>query len=57
MSIGIRLQFHRPVANLSYQNGVYYASIYIFNTLPISPAELVTNKKQFIPPLKKITIW
>jgi hypothetical protein len=59
MSTGIRLQLHRPVANLtSYQNGIYYASIniYTFIVLPISIAELVTNKKQFIPRLKKFLI-
>jgi len=34
------------VANLiSYQKCVYYDSIKIFNMLPISVAELVTNKK------------
>jgi hypothetical protein len=50
-----RLQFHRPVANLtSYQKGVCYASISTFNVLPISVAELI-NKKHFIAALKKIS--
>jgi len=40
------VQLHRPVANfLSYQRGVYYVCIKIFNTLPSSIAELANDKK------------
>jgi hypothetical protein len=39
--------FHRPTANLSsYQRGVYYASMNIFNPLPASTAALVINRNR-----------
>jgi hypothetical protein len=41
-----KVQLRRPVANfLSYQMGVYYVSIKVFNTLPSSIAELANDKK------------
>jgi hypothetical protein len=41
-------QLHRPVANLSsYQRGVYYSGIKLFNSLPINIINLKNNKKQF----------
>jgi hypothetical protein len=48
-----RLQLHRPIANTtSFQRGVYYASIKIFNELPVCIANLVMDKKHFISALK-----
>jgi hypothetical protein len=48
-----RLQLHRPIANsTSFQRSVYYASINIFNTLPVHIANLVMDKKHFISALK-----
>ena len=48
-----RLQLRRLVVNLtSYQKRFYFESINTFNALPISIAELVTNKKHFIAALK-----
>jgi len=45
------------VANLtSYQKSGYYAIIKIFNALPISIAELITNEKHYIAALKKFLI-
>jgi hypothetical protein len=50
-----RLQFHRPIANsTSFQMGVYYASIKIFNKLPVHIANLIMDKKHFILILNKI---
>lgn len=40
----------------SYQRGVYYISITIFNTLPASTAELAKHKKHFISALKMFLI-
>jgi hypothetical protein len=52
-----RLWLHRPVVNLiSYQKGVCYASIKTFKVLPVSIAELITNKKHFIAALKTFII-
>jgi hypothetical protein len=52
-----RLQLHKPLANFtSYWRGVYYASMKTFNVLPMSVAELVTNKKHFIITLKEFLI-
>jgi hypothetical protein len=51
------VQLHRPIANFaSYQRGVYYASIKVFNTLPASIAELVKDRKQFLSTLKRFLI-
>jgi hypothetical protein len=48
------LQLHRPIANFaSFQRGVYYASINIFNKLPECIANLVMDKKHFKLALKK----
>jgi len=45
------------VVNLiSYQKGGYYASIKTFKVLPLSIAELVTNKKHFTAALKTFMI-
>jgi hypothetical protein len=40
----------------SFQRGVYYASIKIFNKLPVHTAQLVTDKKRFIIVLKGFLI-
>jgi hypothetical protein len=41
-------QLHRPIANLSsYQRGVYYSGIKLFNSLPINIINLKNDKKQF----------
>jgi hypothetical protein len=51
------LQLHRPTANsTSFQRDVYYASIKIFNKLPVCTANLVMDKKHFILVLKKMLI-
>ena len=48
-----KLQLHRPSANLaSYQKGVNYVGIKTYIALPISIAELVTQK-HFISALKR----
>jgi hypothetical protein len=48
-----RLQLHRPIANsTSFQRGVYYTSIKIFNKLPVCIANFVMDKKHFISVLK-----
>jgi len=50
-----KVQLHRLIANFaSYQRGALYASKKIFNTLPISTAELVKDKEQCILPLKRL---
>jgi len=52
-----KVQLHRLTANFaSYQRGVLYVSKKIFNTLPISTAELVKDKKQCILTLKRLLI-
>jgi hypothetical protein len=52
-----RCWLHRPVANLIlYQNHDCYAIIKIFNALPMSIAELVSNKKHYIIALKRFLI-
>jgi hypothetical protein len=44
---GRRLQIHRSQKNFaSYQKGVYYTSIKIFNILPKHTADLVKDKTQ-----------
>jgi hypothetical protein len=41
-------QLHRPITNLSsYQRGVYYSGIKLFNSLPINIINLKNDKKQF----------
>ena len=51
------VQLHRPIANFaSYQRGVYYVSMKIFNKWPASIAELVKDKKLFILTLKRFLI-
>jgi hypothetical protein len=41
-------QLPRPITNLSsYQRGIYYLSIKLFNTLPINIINLKNDKKQF----------
>jgi hypothetical protein len=48
-----KLQLHRSITNsASFQTGVYYASIKIFNKLPEYIANLVMGKKHFILALK-----
>jgi hypothetical protein len=48
-----KLQLHRPIANFaSFQRGVYYVSIKIFNTLPECIANFVMDKKHFMLALK-----
>jgi len=42
-----KVQLHRPTAHFSsYQRGVYYARIKIFNRSPASIAESVKDKKR-----------
>jgi hypothetical protein len=54
INIRKRLQLHRPIANsTSFQMGVYYATIKIFNKLPVRIANLAMDKKHFILVLKK----
>jgi hypothetical protein len=49
-----KLQLHRLIANFaSFQRGVYYASIKIFNKLPECITNLVMDKNHFILALKK----
>ena len=44
-----------PKVNLSlYQEGVYYVSIKVFNTIPNCTADLVQNKKKFMGKLKSV---
>jgi hypothetical protein len=50
-------QLHRPIANFaSSKEGVYYATIKIFNKLPTFIAELIKDKKHFILTLKRFLI-
>jgi hypothetical protein len=52
-----RLQLHRSIANsTSFQRVVYYASIKVFNKLPVCTANLVMDKKHFISALKRFLI-
>jgi hypothetical protein len=52
-----KLELHRLIANFaSFQTGVYYASIKIFNKLPECISNLVMDKKYFILTLKRILI-
>jgi hypothetical protein len=58
-SINIRkkLQLHRLIANFaSFQRGVYYVSIKIFNILPECITNLVMGKRHFILALKRSLI-
>jgi hypothetical protein len=50
------LQFSTPIANSASKRGVYYASIKIFNKLPVHTANLVMDKKHFISTLKRFLI-
>jgi hypothetical protein len=50
------VQLHRPTAHFSYQRGVHYASIKIFNILPASIVESVKDKKHCISALKRFLI-
>jgi hypothetical protein len=57
INIRKRLQLHRQIVNsTSFQMGVYYASIKIFNKLPVHVANLVVDKKHFISALKRFLI-
>jgi hypothetical protein len=52
-----KLQLHRPIANLaSYLRGAYYANIKIFNSLPVSLAQFVTDKKYFLSVIGLLTL-
>jgi hypothetical protein len=43
-----KVQLHRPIANLaSSKEGVYYATIKMFNKLPAFISELIEDKKHF----------
>jgi len=51
------VQLYRLITSFSsYQRGVYYASIKIFNPLPASIAELAKDKKHFVSALKRFLI-
>jgi hypothetical protein len=51
------VQLCRPIENVpSYQKGVYYVSIMIFNKLPASTAELLKPKQHLILNLKRFLI-
>jgi hypothetical protein len=57
VNTGMKLQLRRPVANFaSFQSGVCYANIKIFNKLPECIANLVMDKKHFILALKRSLI-
>jgi hypothetical protein len=47
-------QLHRPVANLSsFQRGVFYSGLWIFNSLPSIILECQNNKSHFRAALRK----
>jgi hypothetical protein len=52
-----KLKLHKPIVNLTRcQKGAYYTSIKVFNKLPKFIADLVLDKKHFIPSLEKYLI-
>jgi hypothetical protein len=52
-----KVQLYKPISSsASFQRGVCYASIMIFNKLPVHIAKLVIDKKRFISVLKGFLI-
>jgi hypothetical protein len=52
-----RLQLHSLGSSLtSYQKGVYYATVKVYNCLPTCVAGLVNDKKKFVQQLKHLLL-